>query len=104
MAAAGSAWCVGLRFVRIRREGREKGPRPRPTLFWVRDFPVVSELANAVLARVRDECNTGPYGAVLRRKLFQVNVHTTLSGDAMCTLVYHCKIEDSWIEAAKHLK
>lgn len=34
----------------------------------------------------------------------QVNFHTTLSGDAMISLLYHRKLEDSWREAADKLR
>ena len=34
----------------------------------------------------------------------QVNFHTTLSGDAMVTMLYHKKLDDAWTQAAKKLR
>lgn len=34
----------------------------------------------------------------------QVNLHTTLSGQAMVTLLYHRKLGDAWQEAAQKLR
>ena len=34
----------------------------------------------------------------------QVNFHTTLSGDAMVTLLYHKKLDASWRDAAQKLR
>ena len=34
----------------------------------------------------------------------QVNFHTTLSGQAMVTMIYHKKLEREWQEAAQKLR
>lgn len=44
---------------------------------------------------------------VLRRKLFQVNYHTTLSGHALVTMIYHKKLLDfqtEWEKVALQLR
>jgi tRNA (uracil-5-)-methyltransferase len=40
----------------------------------------------------------------LRRRLYQVNIHTTLAGDAMVTLVYHRQLDGAWRDAAGRLQ
>lgn len=70
-------------------------------MFYVEEFPVATELANAILKKVREECLRVP---VLKHKLYQVNVHTTLSGEAMCSLIYHKKLEEEWEKAAEELR
>ena len=42
--------------------------------------------------------------SVLKEKLYQVNFHTTLSGEAMVTLVYHKKLSEDWRKAAENLR
>ena len=41
---------------------------------------------------------------VLKKKLFQANFHTTLTGNSMVTLICHRKLDDDWIVAAKALR
>ena len=41
---------------------------------------------------------------ILRRKLFQVDFLSTKSGEILVTLIYHKKLEDTWIESAQKLK
>lgn len=40
----------------------------------------------------------------LKRKLYQVNIHTSLAGDAMVTLIYHRALGDAWSDAARGLR
>lgn len=42
--------------------------------------------------------------AIMKHKLYQVNFHTTLSGEGMVTLIYHKKLDDEWQKAAKELR
>jgi len=64
-------------------------------------YPVASKLVNSLMAAVMRAVRTTP---VLKFKLFQANFHSTLSGQAMVTLVYHKKLDDAWTEAAKALR
>ena len=68
-------------------------PGDRSKTFEVSEFPTGSELINRLmkdlLGRIQDQ-------PVLRRRLFQVEFLTTLSGDALITLIYHRKLEDDW--------
>lgn len=41
---------------------------------------------------------------ILRRKLFQVEFLTTLSGQALITLIYHKKLDERWTEEAEALQ
>ncbi|GIL59952.1 hypothetical protein Vafri_14608 [Volvox africanus] len=77
--------------------GRPKGPRR----VVVEHFPVASRQLNELMEVVRRECGQSPE---LRNRLFQANFHTTLSGDAMVTLLYHRKLGPEWAAAAEHLR
>ncbi|EFJ46848.1 hypothetical protein VOLCADRAFT_118051 [Volvox carteri f. nagariensis] len=78
-----------------------KAPLPQPALRhlqqWQRRHVEVNELMEAV----RQECIQCPE---LRNRLFQVNFHTTLAGDAMVTLLYHRKLGAEWTAAAERLR
>ena len=41
---------------------------------------------------------------ILRRKLFQVDFLSTLSGEILISLLYHRQLDEQWIENAKALK
>ncbi|MRS17280.1 tRNA (uridine(54)-C5)-methyltransferase TrmA [Enterobacteriaceae bacterium RIT691] len=64
-------------------------------------FPAASELINAlmkaVLAGVKAE-------KTLRHKLFQIDYLTTMSNQAIVTLLYHKKLDEEWQEAATKLR
>ena len=96
------------------RVGESGGEAPTTPLFSQRDpavhppprlridaFPVGSPLMNVLMVAVRDAAAAD---AVLGRKLFQANFHTTLSGEAIVTLVYHRKLDGEWEAAATALK
>src|SRR5690625_8049375 len=40
---------------------------------------------------------------ILRQRLFQMEFLTTLSGDALVSLIYHKKLDDDWEDAARAL-
>ena len=42
--------------------------------------------------------------AVLRYKLYQVEFLTTLSGDALITLIYHKQLDETWLSRARDLQ
>lgn len=57
----------------------------------------IQDLMPAVLNAVRDN-------QILRKKLFQVEFLTTLSGQKLVTLIYHRQLDDQWIEEARKLE
>jgi tRNA (uracil-5-)-methyltransferase len=63
-------------------------------------FPVASEriqaLMPALIEKLRPE-------QILRRKLFQVEFLSTLSGDTLVSLIYHRRLDDEWEQAARAL-
>jgi tRNA (uracil-5-)-methyltransferase len=73
-------------------------PEDRRTPVEVSHFPVASKLINELMEKVRDAVHEDPE---LRFKLFQVEFLTTQSGDALITLIYHRKLEDTWIVQAQ---
>ena len=56
-------------------------------------FPAASELINQLMATVIEGVRDNP---VLRHKLFQVDYLTTLSNQAVISLLYHKKLDDEW--------
>ncbi|WP_341939314.1 tRNA (uridine(54)-C5)-methyltransferase TrmA [Marinimicrobium sp. C2-29] len=69
--------------------------------FLIEDFPVASRLINDLMGPLLSELNADP---VLRHKLFQVEFLTTLSGEALITLLYHKRLDEQWEEKARPLK
>ena len=74
---------------------------PKPKKVRVDQFPVASKLINELMSILRQHVMSTE---ILKRKLFQVNFHTTLSGNAMVTMVYHRKLDDEWKKAAEELR
>lgn len=64
-------------------------------------FPVASRRINdlmpALLEAIRDD-------SLMRRKLFQVEFLTTLSGEALVTLIYHKPLDETWEARARQLQ
>lgn len=67
----------------------------------VRDFPIGSQRINELMPRLRAELLRTP---LLRHRLFMVEFLTTLSGDALVTLIYHRPLDAHWQEAAATLQ
>ncbi len=59
----------------------------------IREFPIACEHIQALMWPLREALRADP---LLRRKLFQVEFLSTLSGDTLVTLVYHRKLEADW--------
>jgi len=74
---------------------------PKPKKVRVDQFPVASKLINELMSILRQHVMSTE---ILKKKLFQVNFHTTLSGNAMVTMVYHRKLDDAWKKAAEELR
>lgn len=70
----------------------------------VEQYPVVNEMINAMMPVVMKHVTASK---VMKFKLFQVSFHTTLSGQAVVTLIYHKKLstmESEWREKAALLR
>ena len=64
-------------------------------------FPAASELINQLMATVIEGVRDNP---VLRHKLFQVDYLTTLSNQAVISLLYHKKLDDEWRQQAERFR
>lgn len=64
-------------------------------------YPVASEAINALMPRLREACLASQ---TLRHRLFQVEFLTTLSGEALVTLIYHRPLDDAWESEARALE
>jgi len=67
----------------------------------VDDFHVGSELVNELMRKVIEGVRKSK---VLEKKIFQANFHTTLSGQAMVSLLYHRKLDEEWKAEAEKLR
>lgn len=64
-------------------------------------YPVASAQINALMPALRDAFLAS---RELRHRLFQVEFLTTLSGEALVTLIYHRPLDDAWEEQARALE
>ncbi len=64
-------------------------------------FPPASELINAVMADLIKELKPNE---TLRRKLFQIDYLSTLSGEILVSLLYHKPLDDLWLKEVRALK
>ena len=76
-------------------------PGDKNTKYEVSDFPIASQLINQLMKKLLDAITTND---LLRRRLFQVEFLTTLSGDALITLIYHKQLDDTWQAEAEKLQ
>ncbi|MDQ2078018.1 tRNA (uridine(54)-C5)-methyltransferase TrmA [Marinimicrobium sp. ABcell2] len=76
----------------------EPGEYKRP--FVIDEFPVASQKINELMPVLLEAVNADP---LLRQRLFQMEFLTTLSGDALVSLIYHKKLDDTWEVAARQL-
>ena len=67
----------------------------------ITEFPIGSELMNRLMTELMTEINADE---ILRTKLFQIDFLTTLSGQALISLIYHRKLDDEWVAIAKALQ
>lgn len=67
----------------------------------VDQFPSASLLINQVMIVLMDELRDNQ---VLRRKLFQVDYLSTLSGEITVSMLYHRQLDDDWQQEAVALK
>lgn len=69
--------------------------------YQVQSFPIASTLINSLMTKILDAVHADD---ILRRKLFQVEFLTTLSGDALITLIYHKPLDEQWQQKAEALQ
>ncbi|RYY02999.1 MAG: tRNA (uridine(54)-C5)-methyltransferase TrmA [Gammaproteobacteria bacterium] len=67
----------------------------------ITEFPIGSELMNHLMTELMEEINANE---ILRTKLFQIDFLTTLSGQALISLIYHRKLDEEWILVARELQ
>lgn len=77
------------------------GANPAPKRVKITEFTVGSVLMNELMPAIMKAAHEN---VILKEKLYQVNFHTTLSGEAMVTLIYHKKLNDEWKAAAEELR
>ena len=65
------------------------------------DFPIGSQQINQLMPKLLVEINTSE---VLSRRLFSAEFLTTLSGEALITLIYHKPLNEEWQESALQLQ
>ena len=67
----------------------------------VHDFPIGSQRINQLMPTLREKLLAD---SRLKSRLYTVEFLTTLSGDALITLVYHRQLDDAWQQAATQLQ
>ena len=67
---------------------------------YLTQFDVAHRQINQAMSRLAELIE----GDTLKRKLFQVEFLSTLSGELLVTLIYHKPLDDAWIEAALPLE
>jgi tRNA (uracil-5-)-methyltransferase len=67
----------------------------------VDQLPIASTLINALMPALIGAIKNN---SALRRKLFQIDFLSTLSGDIVASLLYHRKLDEEWIEQARALR
>ncbi|AOS98053.1 tRNA/tmRNA (uracil-C(5))-methyltransferase [Microbulbifer aggregans] len=77
------------------RQGEYKKP------FIIDEFTVGSELINQLMPQVLAAVNESE---TLKKRLFSAEFLTTLSGDALITLIYHKKLDEQWEAEARALQ
>jgi len=67
----------------------------------IEDFPVASRRINELMPPLLEAINADPQ---LGHKLFQVEFLTTLSGEALVSLLYHRRLEEDWEKAIEPVR
>lgn len=79
----------------------EDSKKKHKTVVRLDDYPVASRQINALMPRLLDAIRDND---LLRRRLFQVEFLTTLSGEALVTLIYHRPLDEAWEAEARRLQ
>ena len=72
------------------------------TPYEVTDFPIGSQLINRLMKEVLEAVHQ-PENDILMQRMFQMEFLTTLSGDALITMIYHKPLDEEWQAAAEKL-
>lgn len=67
----------------------------------VDQFPAASRIINELMPQLIESIKQNDQ---LRRKLFQVDFLSTLSGEVLVSLLYHRQLDDTWTSEARSLK
>ncbi|HIP76349.1 MAG TPA: tRNA (uridine(54)-C5)-methyltransferase TrmA [Psychromonas hadalis] len=67
----------------------------------VEQFPPASKLINDLMPLLIEQLKSVD---ILRRKLFQVDFLSSVSGEVVVSLLYHKQLDEEWIEEAKRIK
>jgi len=67
----------------------------------VDQFPEASLLINKLMPELMEYLKSN---TILRKKLFQIDFLSTLSGEILVSLLYHRQIDDAWKKEAKELR
>jgi tRNA (uracil-5-)-methyltransferase len=78
-------------------------PADKRTPIEIIDFPIASKLINRLMVEMRDAIHL-PENDILMQRMFQMEFLTTLSGDALITMIYHKQLDDEWRAAAEKLQ
>lgn len=76
----------------------EPGKKTDP--YEVKQLPIASKLINELMPRLLEKLNVSE---LLKKRLFQVEFLTTLSGEVLVTLIYHKALGDEWRVEAEQL-
>ena len=76
-------------------------PADPKTPLRVDSFPIAGQRIQAAMPLLREALLPSP---ILRRKLFQVEFLSTLSGDLLISLIYHRRLDADWEVAARELE
>ncbi|MCE0734239.1 tRNA (uridine(54)-C5)-methyltransferase TrmA [Halomonas sp. G15] len=79
----------------------EDSKKKHKTVVRLDDYPVASRQINALMPALLDAIRDND---LLRRRLFQVEFLTTLSGEALVTLIYHRPLDEAWEAEARRLQ
>lgn len=79
----------------------EPGKKNAP--YEVTDFPIASKLINRLMVEMREAIHQ-PGNEILMERMFQMEFLTTLSGDALITMIYHKPLAEEWQAAAEALQ
>ncbi len=95
MRAEFRIWHEGddMYYIMFNQQTREK--------YRVDQFPAASRLINDLMPLLIEAMKDND---TLRRKLFQVDFLSTLSGEILVSLLYHRQLDEEWITEAKKLK
>ncbi|OHV09926.1 tRNA (uridine(54)-C5)-methyltransferase TrmA [Kushneria phosphatilytica] len=71
------------------------------TVIRLTQYPVASRRINELMPQLIEAVRDNP---ILRHRLFQVEYLTTLTGEALITLIYHRRLDERWDEEARALE